>query len=146
MTSFLRGIKQIPWWLWLIILFGLAALVGQTSETANDISTQEPPKTVPKESAAGSITNAELVEFDNKVLELDPDEKLITGVTQANDLVVDVAITAGFSVMPDVQQGEVAIAMRDALTKICECSPYLKFETEGGQRIVEIGNSQPKFK
>ncbi|MEO1390220.1 MAG: hypothetical protein AAFV85_23045 [Cyanobacteria bacterium J06634_6] len=101
---------------------------------------------MPKESAAGSITNAELVEFDNKVLELDPDEKLITGVTQANDLVVDVAITAGFSVMPDVQQGEVAIAMRDALTKICECSPYLKFETEGGQRIVEIGNSQPKFK
>ncbi|EKU99755.1 hypothetical protein Lepto7375DRAFT_1825 [Leptolyngbya sp. PCC 7375] len=150
MSSFLRGLKQMPWWLWLLIGFVLLLpLSSHLAETDPETGTTEASATdADRESPAGSISSAELVEFDDTVLELDPEQTLVTKIEQADgsDLVVDVTVGNGFILVDQTQQGEVAIAMRDRLANICECSPYLKFETEGGQRLVEIGRGQPKYK
>lgn len=145
-TIAMDTLKQVPWWAWLLTGFGALMIVG--SLLPEESAEQQAPATnsVAKEPTGGSITAAELAEFDNAASKLDPDEKLITGVVAANDLVVDVSVSQGFVVMTETQQGEVAIAMRDALSKICECSPYLKFQTAAGQRIVDIGRKEPEFK
>ena len=142
MNGFWRGAKQVPWWAYLL---AVAAIIGVIVVSPSE----EPTKVVestPKAKPKPTLTAAELVKFDNKVVELDPDEKLVTGVSQWEDsTIVSVSVTLGFATMPKIQQGEIAIAMRDGLAKICECRPYLKFETEAGQRVVEIGRGQPKY-
>lgn len=145
MDSFLRGLKQIPWWLWLLIGFVLLAAYGNSLPEESVNSKENPDQATPEPKP--TLTAAELREFDDVVLELDPGQTLVTGVTQWEDSeIVDVTVGAGFIAVDQTQQGEVAIAMRDRLANICECSPYLKFETEGGQRLVEIGRGQPKYK
>lgn len=97
----------------------------------------------PKEIA---LTPEELVEFDSKIIELDPESKFITGVSQFNDSeVVTITVTTLFSRATQIEQGEVAISMRDALAKTCDCRPALIFKTQGGQKLVRIGRGQPEF-
>ena len=93
------------------------------------------------------LTAAELDEFDLVVLELDPQQLLVTKMTQWQDSqVVNVTVGNGFIASNQIQQGEIAISMRDGLAKICQCGPALRFSTEGGQLLVEIGRGQPKYK
>lgn len=143
-------LKRLPPWAWVAIVVGVLVAIGSVlPEESQKPTAKTGPDAVekPSEGPAGRITNKELIEFDDEVFELDPDEKLVAAVALApgSDLTVDVTITLGLAAAPQVTQGEVAISMRDALSKICECSPYLRFNTENGQRIVEIGRGKPKW-
>lgn len=74
------------------------------------------------------------------MLELDPDQQLVTKITQWNlSTTVNVTIGPGFIALSQERQNEIAAAMRDGLSQVCSCSPYLKFNTEDGQQLTEIG-------
>lgn len=155
MQEFLTQMKRLPWWGYVLSVFGLLMIIGYVLPEGSQKPAAKPdadtvatePVEESGEGPAGRITADELTEFDNAVFELDPDEKFVTATTLApgSDLVVDVTITIGLAVAPQVTQGEVAISMRNALSKICECSPALRFKTEAGQRIIEIGRGKPKW-
>ena len=116
----------------------------EVSEDAPSTFAEPAPKpATPK----ADLTAAELDEFDLVVLELDPQQLLVTKMTQWEDSeVVNVTVGNGFIASNQIQQGEIAIAMRDGLAKICQCGPALRFSTEGGQLLVDIGRGQPEYK
>ena len=119
-----------------LTLLGVAGLVI-TLEKATDVPEQSKP----------ALTTVELNEFKEVVFELAPDQQVVTKVTQWRDTrIVDVTVGDDFIRLNQTQQEEMAISMRDALSKICSCSPYLRFNTEDGQRIVHIGRKQPQFR
>ncbi|ESA34557.1 hypothetical protein N836_16820 [Leptolyngbya sp. Heron Island J] len=82
------------------------------------------------------LTPSELQEFDNMMIELDPDQQLVTKITQRKlSTTVNITIGPGFKTLSRERQNEIAIAMRDGLSQVCSCSPYLKLNTEDGQRL-----------
>lgn len=74
------------------------------------------------------------------MLELDPEQQLVTQITQwqLSDT-VNITIGPGFHALSQERQNELAVGMRNGLSQICACSPYLKFYSDSGQPVVEIG-------
>lgn len=101
-----------------------------------------PPPSVPATKTASPnlpLTPSELQEFDSAMLELDPDQQLVTSITQWNlSTTVHVTTGPGFTGLSQERQNEVAIAMRDGLSQVCLCSPRLKFSTESSQKLIEV--------
>ena len=118
-----------------LALLGVAGLVIRSDEAMDAPEKPQP-----------ALTAAELNEFEEVVLELDPDKRMVTKVNQWRDTrIVDVTVGDDFIRMNQAQQGEMVTSMRDDLSKICQCSPYLRFSTKDGQRIAYIGRKQPNF-
>ena len=129
-----------------LILLNVIGSVTEPEVSEDAPSTVAEPAPKPATPKA-DLTAAELDEFDLVVLELDPQQLLVTKMTQWEDSeVVNVTVGNGFIASNQIQQGEIAIAMRDGLAKICQCGPALRFSTEGGQLLVEIGRGQPDYK
>ncbi|MEM7794978.1 MAG: hypothetical protein AAF579_11085 [Cyanobacteria bacterium P01_C01_bin.118] len=102
-----------------------------------------PTKTTPTATPVSQdvqLAPSELIEFDTIMLELDPEQQLVTQITQwqLSDT-VNITIGSGFNALSQERQSELAIGMRDGLSQICSCSPQLKFYSDSGQPIVEIG-------
>lgn len=85
------------------------------------------------------LTPSELQEFDSVMLDLDPDQQLVTNITQWKlSTTVNVTTGPGFKTLSQERQNEIVTAMRNGLSQICSCSPYLKFATEDSQQLDEI--------
>ncbi|MEM7067109.1 MAG: hypothetical protein AAF572_28595 [Cyanobacteria bacterium P01_B01_bin.77] len=85
------------------------------------------------------LTPSELQEFDSVMLDLDPDQQLVTSITQWKlSTTVNVTTGPGFKTLSQERQNEITTAMRDGLSQICLCSPYLKFNAENSQPLDEI--------
>ncbi|MEM1256813.1 MAG: hypothetical protein AAGI69_30660 [Cyanobacteria bacterium P01_H01_bin.21] len=134
------SLKKASFWiLWGVVVLALLGVAGLV--TKSDEATDTPEKPQP------ALTAAELNEFEEVVLDMDPDQRMVTKVAQwQSTRIVDVTVGDNFISMNQTQQGEMVVSMRSDLSKICKCSPYLRFNTEGGQRIVTIGRKQPKFR
>ena len=141
-------------WIALGVVLGLGAIVqflnsSEPTQPTAAVKPARPAKTVEAapEKKSSDLTSEELSEFDLIVLDLDPEQVLVSGMSQWEDSeIVNVTVASGFIAAPQIQQGEIAISMRDGLAKVCECSPSLRFQPEGGQRLVDIGRGQPKYK
>ena len=151
MDDFIKGLGKLP--PWALVLLGLVFTGAVGSLFIPRETAQQPePEPVKTETASEpapepELTAAELAEFDKVLLNLDPTQRMVTEITQYQDSeILNITVGNDFIRINQIQQGEAAIAMRDALSKICECTPYLKFNTDGGQRLVEIGRGQPKYK
>ncbi|MBE9069261.1 hypothetical protein IQ260_21700 [Leptolyngbya cf. ectocarpi LEGE 11479] len=104
------------------------------SPTAPELSS---PGTTASQDVA--LTPSELQEFDSVMLDLDPDQQLVTKITQWKlSTTVNVTTGPGFKTLSQERQNEIVTAMRDGLSQICSCSPYLKFNTENSQPLDEI--------
>ncbi len=139
-------LKSIPVWLRIIIAFSiLGAGSLALSEESEQLQASESAIAQPEQKHV--LTESELTEFDNAIVEFDPDKRLITSVTQWKDSVlVNVSVTQEFTELTRAEKGEIATTLRNELATVCECSPYLYFNTESGQHIVEIGLGRPKHK
>ncbi|MBE9069266.1 hypothetical protein IQ260_21725 [Leptolyngbya cf. ectocarpi LEGE 11479] len=85
------------------------------------------------------LTPSELQEFDSVMLDLDPEQQLVTNITQWKlSTTVNVTTGPGFKTLSQERQNEIVTGMRDGLSQICSCSPYLKFNTEDSQPLDDI--------
>lgn len=105
----------------------------------SSLATTEPPLPSATTIPDLPLTPSELQEFDDMMLELDPDQQLVTKITQRKlSTTVDITIGPGFKTLSQERQNEIAIAMRDGLGQVCSCIPYLKLNTEDGQRLSTL--------
>lgn len=140
------ALKSIPLWVWAIIAFSSLGTIGAVLPEEPK-QTQESGAVIAQPQPKHMLTPSELAKFNDKIIELDLDKRLITSVTQWKDSVlVNVSVTQEFTGLTKAEKGEIAITLRDELATVCECSPYLYFNGEDGQHIVEIGLGQPKHK
>ena len=85
------------------------------------------------------LTPSELQEFDNIMLDLDPDQQLVTGITQLQlSTTVHITTGPGFTTLSQKRQNEIKTAMGEGLSQICLCSPYLKFNPEDKQPLTTV--------
>lgn len=85
------------------------------------------------------LTPSELQEFDSIMLELDPNQQLVKKLAQKRlSTIVNVTVGPEFDGLSHQRQTDIAIALRNGLSQICLCRPYLKFNTATGQPLAEI--------
>lgn len=100
-----------------------AAIALLSSATAKE------PLSVPASNAI-ELAPSELQEFDSIMLELDPDQQLVTSISQWKlSTTVNVTLGPGFKSLSQERQNEVLAGIRGGLGQICSCSPELKFST-----------------
>ena len=101
-------------------------LPSATTALLSSAATQEPPPPAAPEVLA--LTPSELQEFDSIMLELDPDQQLVTSISQWKlSTTVNVTLGPGFKSLSQERQSEVLAGIRGGLSQICACSPELKF-------------------
>lgn len=138
-------------------LLGVVAIIGSGCDQAHYVETPTTPTTtsssppanlpsVKKTPTATTVSQeialvpSELIEFDTIMLELDPDQQLVTQITQWKlSNTVNITTGPGFNNLSQERQDEFAIGMRNGLGQVCSCSPYLKLYSDSGQPLAEIG-------
>ncbi|ESA37028.1 hypothetical protein N836_05550 [Leptolyngbya sp. Heron Island J] len=140
------ALKSIPMWLWVSTVFLILGVIGLILPQESKQTQASEPDTIPTQPRF-MLTQSELAKFDNKLVEIDPDQRLINSVTQWKDSVlVNVSVTQEFMELPRAERGEMAITLRDELATVCECAPYLYLNNESGEHVVEIGVGLPKYR
>ena len=100
----------------------------------------EPPLPDTGDSHTLELTPSELQEFDNIMLDLDPDQQLVTNITQWKlSTTVHITTGPGFTTLSQERQNEIKTGMQEGLGQICLCSPHLKFNPEAAQPLTHIG-------
>ena len=86
---------------------------------------------------ANSFDSEEIQAFREKIKELDPEGVLIQSVDiEDGDGIVLITGTSLAYSQSDLALKELGASMRDAASKICECSAGVLFKTEGGQTVM----------
>ena len=117
--------------------------VSQTSSAPSTIVVASTPQTSPEPAA----TPNEIQVFSKLVILIDPEQSAITQVQQGDETeLLYLTVGQGFLAETKSNQGDLAIRLRDAWNKICDCYGQLIFQSAGGQELVYIATDEPKFK
>lgn len=131
-------------WAWWITRFERQAASRANSEpTTARVASPSPSK--PKTPA---VTPREFDSFKQIVIAADPDQTVITQVQQVGSTeLLYLTVGQGFIFDNEVNQGDLAISLRDAWNKTCDCYGQLVFQSPGGQELVSIAAfGEPKFR
>ena len=146
-----------PWMKWflgcsLIAGVGLNAVSPHIKFPARD-SGKEAKVTAPvskpsAEPQKTTVTDEEVEDFRGLVTLLDPEQQIISQIQQYSDTeLLYLTVTPSFIGENKVNQGDLAISMRDAWNKTCDCYGQLIFQSQGGQQLIHISAlSKPNFK
>ena len=128
------------WWL----VRSEALKVSRTSSSPSPITASPAPQK-PEEPAA---TSSEIQVFSKLIALIDPEQTAITQIQQDNDTeLLYLTVGQGFIANNKINQGDLAIRLRDAWNKICDCYGQLIFQSAGGQQLIHIAAlGEPKFK
>ena len=138
------ALKSIPMWLKVctaFLILGGIGLIFPHAYKQTQVFGANNNQTLPRY----MLTKSELAKFGKKLIEIDPDQRLITSVSQLKgSVLVNVSVTQEFKELTRAERGEMAITLRDELASVCECAPYLYLDAESGEHVIEIGAGLPK--
>lgn len=104
------------------------------------------PERAPVEAAPRAT--GELERFTEAIREADPSGTLVSNIQRYDDTeLLYLTVTYTFLAFGELQQGDLAISLRDRWNSECDCNGMIVFQTQQGQEVMKIFSSgQPKFK